>query len=43
MGSHHAAVQVMTEADLGHFDPALLQVFVKCGPVYEKIYKDLPG
>ena len=41
--SHQAAVQVMTEADEGHFDPALLQVLVKCGPAFEKIYKELPG
>ncbi len=41
--AHHAAVQVMTEADQGHFDPALLQVFVKCTPAFEKIYKELSG
>jgi response regulator RpfG family c-di-GMP phosphodiesterase len=41
--THHAAVQVMTEADPGHFDPALLQVFTRCAPAFEKIYKELPG
>lgn len=41
--SHRAAVQVMTEADPGHFDPALLQVFARCAAAFEKIYKESPG
>ncbi len=41
--AHQTAVQVMTEGDVGHFDPALLQVFAKCSSAFEKIYKELPG
>ncbi len=41
--SHQAAVQVMCEADQGHFDPDLLHVFQKCAPALEQIFKQLPG
>src|ERR1700683_1768134 len=34
--SHVAALQVMTQAP-GQFDPALLQVFIRCAPQLERI------
>ena len=40
--SHGAAVQVMTEASAGHFDPALLQVFQYCHGKFEQIFRELP-
>jgi response regulator RpfG family c-di-GMP phosphodiesterase len=39
--SHHAAMQMMTEASPGQFDPALLQVFRKCTPEFERVFKEL--
>ena len=41
--SHLAAVQVMTEASAGHFDPSLLQVFRNCASELEQVFKELPG
>jgi response regulator RpfG family c-di-GMP phosphodiesterase len=40
--SHAAAVQLMTEASPGHFDPALLQAFVACGSEFDRIFRELP-
>jgi HD-GYP domain-containing protein (c-di-GMP phosphodiesterase class II) len=37
--SHHAALHLMTEDSPGHFDPALLQVFTRCAPEFEAIYR----
>jgi response regulator RpfG family c-di-GMP phosphodiesterase/serine/threonine protein kinase len=39
--SHAAAVQVMTEAAPGHFDPALLQAFVACANDFERTFSAL--
>jgi response regulator RpfG family c-di-GMP phosphodiesterase len=41
--SHSAAVQVMNEADGGHFDPDLLRVFQACSPALDQIFKEIPG
>jgi response regulator RpfG family c-di-GMP phosphodiesterase len=38
--SHSSAVQIMTDASNGHFDPGLLQVFLRCAPRFEQIFKD---
>jgi response regulator RpfG family c-di-GMP phosphodiesterase len=40
--SHAAALQVMLEANSGQFDPALLQVFQRCAPQFERIYRESP-
>ncbi len=40
--SHVAALQVMLNGDGGQFDPALLQIFQRCAPQFERIYRDLP-
>jgi response regulator RpfG family c-di-GMP phosphodiesterase len=39
--SHSATMQLMTEGSAGHFDPALLHVFQKCAPEFEKIFHEL--
>jgi response regulator RpfG family c-di-GMP phosphodiesterase/tRNA A-37 threonylcarbamoyl transferase component Bud32 len=39
--SHGAAVQLMTEASPGQFDPALLQVFRDCAPEFERAYQEV--
>jgi HD-GYP domain-containing protein (c-di-GMP phosphodiesterase class II) len=39
--SHRAAIQVMTEASPGQFDPALLRVFQRCAPQFERIFREL--
>jgi response regulator RpfG family c-di-GMP phosphodiesterase len=39
--SHFAAMQMMTEASPGQFDPALLQVFRKCAGEFDAIFKEL--
>jgi response regulator RpfG family c-di-GMP phosphodiesterase len=38
--SHAVTVATMTESS-GQFDPALLQVFLRCGPRLERIYQEL--
>ena len=38
--SHAAAVQLMTEGSPGHFDPALLQVFLRCGEQFDRIFRE---
>ncbi len=38
--SHSAVMQLMTESQ-GQFDPALLEVFQRCGDQFEQIYKQL--
>jgi response regulator RpfG family c-di-GMP phosphodiesterase len=40
--SHAAALQVMLEVNSGQFDPALLQVFQRCAPQFERIYRESP-
>jgi response regulator RpfG family c-di-GMP phosphodiesterase len=40
--SHAAALQVMLESSPGQFDPALLQIFQRCAPQFERIYRELP-
>jgi HD-GYP domain-containing protein (c-di-GMP phosphodiesterase class II) len=39
--SHRTTLQLMTAASPGHFDPALLQVFQRCAPQFEKIFHEL--
>jgi response regulator RpfG family c-di-GMP phosphodiesterase len=39
--SHSAAVQLMTEASSGHFDPALLKAFLQCAPEFDRIYREV--
>src|SRR5262249_53931967 len=41
--SHNAAVQVITEASAGQFDPLLLEVFQRCASRFEQIYMEAPG
>ena len=41
--SHMAAVQAMTEASAGHFDPALLQAFQHCQCRFDKIFHEQIG
>jgi response regulator RpfG family c-di-GMP phosphodiesterase len=41
--SHAAALQLMTEASPGQFDPALIPVFVRCAGDFDRIYQDVPG
>jgi response regulator RpfG family c-di-GMP phosphodiesterase len=38
---HATAVELMTTGSAGHFDPALLQVFQRCAPRFEAIFRDL--
>jgi response regulator RpfG family c-di-GMP phosphodiesterase len=38
--SHAAAVQLMTEASTGHFDPGLMQVFLGCGLEFDRVFRD---
>jgi response regulator RpfG family c-di-GMP phosphodiesterase len=40
--AHAAAVEVMTDASGGQFDPQLLQAFHRCGSLMEQIFKELP-
>jgi response regulator RpfG family c-di-GMP phosphodiesterase len=39
--AHAAAVQIMSEASPGHFDPALVQVFQGCAAEFERIFLEL--
>ncbi len=40
--SHVAAMQVMTEASQGHFDPILLHAFQRCHRDFERVFKENP-
>lgn len=39
--SHHTAVLTMTEGSAGHFDPALLEVFKRVAPQFDRIFREL--
>jgi response regulator RpfG family c-di-GMP phosphodiesterase len=39
--SHAAALQMMTEGCQGQFDPALVQVFLRCAPRFEAIFREV--
>src|SRR5262249_51909518 len=39
--SHGASLQLMSAASNGHFDPALMQVFLRCAPAFERIFQEL--
>jgi response regulator RpfG family c-di-GMP phosphodiesterase/serine/threonine protein kinase len=41
--SHIAALQVMTEASAGQFDPNLLHAFSQCSDHFARIFRDVPG
>jgi response regulator RpfG family c-di-GMP phosphodiesterase len=40
--SHASAVEVVTEASQGQFDPTLLQIFKKCAASMEQVFKSHP-
>jgi response regulator RpfG family c-di-GMP phosphodiesterase len=40
--AHAAAVQVITEASPGHFDPALLQAFLACASQFDQVFGEIP-
>jgi response regulator RpfG family c-di-GMP phosphodiesterase len=39
--SHHTAVMSITESSPGQFDPALLTVFRRCAPAFDRVYREL--
>jgi HD-GYP domain-containing protein (c-di-GMP phosphodiesterase class II) len=39
--SHAAALKLMCDTSDGQFDPALLAVFQRCAPRFERIFHDL--
>jgi response regulator RpfG family c-di-GMP phosphodiesterase/serine/threonine protein kinase len=39
--AHTSAMQLMLEASTGHFDPALLPVFQRCAPYFERVFHEL--
>ena len=39
--SHAAAVEIMTKGSPGHFDPALMHVFERCGDKFDAIFREL--
>jgi len=39
--AHMSAVQIMTQASVGQFDPALLQVFAEVAPEFDEIFQEL--
>jgi response regulator RpfG family c-di-GMP phosphodiesterase len=39
--SHHTTVLTMTEGSPGHFDPALLEVFRKVAPQFDRVFREL--
>jgi hypothetical protein len=39
--SHAGAVQLMTEASEGQFDPLLLTAFERCAPHFERIAREV--
>jgi HD-GYP domain-containing protein (c-di-GMP phosphodiesterase class II) len=41
--AHAAALQLLTEASPGQFDPALLKVFQGCAAEFDRIFHELPG
>jgi response regulator RpfG family c-di-GMP phosphodiesterase len=41
--SHSVVVQMMVEASVGQFDPALLRLFAQSADRFEKIFQDVPG
>jgi response regulator RpfG family c-di-GMP phosphodiesterase len=40
--SHREALLVMSETSAGQFDPVLLQAFHRCGPHFERVYREIP-
>ena len=38
--SHHSTILTMTEASPGHFDPAVLEVFQRSLPQFERIFRE---
>ena len=38
--SHHTTVLTMTEGSPGHFDPALMEVFLRVAPQFDRIFRD---
>ncbi len=38
--SHHTTVLTMTEGSPGHFDPALVEVFRRVAPQFDRIFRD---
>jgi response regulator RpfG family c-di-GMP phosphodiesterase/serine/threonine protein kinase len=40
--SHTTAVLAITDGSPGQFDPALLQVFQRCAPQFERIFRECP-
>ncbi|AMV30128.1 Cyclic di-GMP phosphodiesterase response regulator RpfG [Gemmata sp. SH-PL17] len=38
--SHHTTVLTMTEGSPGHFDPSLLDVFVRIAPQFDRIFRE---
>jgi putative two-component system response regulator len=40
--SHMAALQVMTSSSTGQFDPALMPIFHRAAPQFERIFRELP-
>lgn len=40
--SHAAAVQIIRDGAGGQFDPALVQVFLRCAAEFERIYRECP-
>ena len=38
--SHNTSVMTMTEASPGHFDPALLAVFVTCAAQFDRVFRE---
>lgn len=41
--SHSMAVQVMTAASVGHFDPHLLHIFENCAADFDRLFRDIPN
>ena len=41
--SHVATVQVMTQGSPGHFDPTLMQAFIRCQGGFERIFLEFGG
>jgi response regulator RpfG family c-di-GMP phosphodiesterase/serine/threonine protein kinase len=39
---HSAAVQLIASGSEGHFDPALVEIFRRCAPAWEAIYREVP-
>ena len=38
--SHHTSVLTMTEGSPGHFDPALVEVFRRVAPQFDRIFRE---